>query len=197
MTAFDERIFPTLIIPPLERKRLKKEFKGACRHIRGKFIPIAHGDDPGAMFYPQFLALAERRAVNAQGDVEILLLTIDRKENRPDGTPWFVVWSTDDKALSRRFNKPAAAITECDVIEYVEHSLRAQGQNADTFYPAPLSPALSFCTNGAMAEEEPDGHIRLMIPEPGYIPDMQQMSGGPMSTNQMGGSGNAPAPQMG
>lgn len=197
MPAQDDRIFPTLIIPEPERERLGEEFKGACSHTRGKFIPIAHGDNPAAMFYPQFLALAERRAVNAQGDVEILLLTIDRKENRPDGTPWFVVWSTDDNALSRRFNKPAAAITECDVIEYVEHSLRAQGQGADTFYPAPLSPALSFCTNGAMAEEKPDGHIHLMIPEPGYIPDMQQMSGGPMDINQMGGGASAPGLQMG
>lgn len=196
MTAFDERIFPTLIIPEPERERLGEEFKGACSHARGKFIPITHGDNPAAMFYPQYLALAQRRAINASGDVEILLLTIDKKETRPDGTPWFVVWSTDDETLRRRFNKPAGTpITECDVIGYVEHSLTAPGAN--DFYTSPISPPLSFCTNGAMAEEEPDGHIRLMIPEPGYTPDMQQMSGGPMSTDQMGGSGNAPAPQMG
>lgn len=197
MPAQDDRIFPTLIIPEPERERLGEEFKGACRHIRGKFIPITHGDNPAAMFYPQYLALAERRAVNTQGDVEILLLTIDKKENRRDGTPWFVVWSTDDNALSRRFNKPAAAITECDVIEYVERALRAQGQGADTFYPAPLSPALSFCTNGAMAEEKPDGQMRLMIPEAPHIPEMQQMSDESMDTNQMDGDPTAPGLQMG
>jgi hypothetical protein len=187
--------FAALKITDAEQARLRDILARACGKPFGRFIPIEMGDCPECLFLPHNVQVT-RIAENAARDVQIMFLSVDGNEKRPDGVDWFVIWSADESGLSRRnpeglthsFRDPASnsgdILSDLDIIRYVRHSLTTSG--ADVFYWHRAPGGINVWTNSVMVEQQ-NGFTRVISPELGapYGQDDDQMSGGPMATCQM------------